>query len=372
MKEGALYETRKMFGVLFQDGALFGSQNLYDNIAFPLREHTKKRESEIKQIVMEKVEMLGLLGAETKLPGEISGGMRKRAGLARALVLDPQIILCDEPDSGLDPVRTAFLNQTIVDLNTRIEATFLIVTHDINTARSLPDNIGLLYRRHLAMFGPRLQLLTSSEPVVRQFLNGRREGPIGMAEEKDAALLEAEAQAGGKVPDLPPLQPQIVPSDGSVRPSQRGPILAHSAPVDDVREILAAIADGESDGGDLFERGDDGRIIGEERIGDIVAANRRGDPEAKPAPPAEVGDEDADAPAAEPAGAGGTATAVLERTEQLVTADDEPDGVEPGQAGDEAAVPQPRPRPAKPAVKRAPPGPGRRGSSRTGRGSGER
>lgn len=85
-----LYEIRKLFGVLFQDGALFGSMSLYDNIAFPLREHTKKKESEVRQIVMEKVEMVGLLGAEDKLPGEISGGMRKRAGLARALVLDPQ------------------------------------------------------------------------------------------------------------------------------------------------------------------------------------------------------------------------------------------------------------------------------------------
>ncbi len=274
MKEGDLYETRKLFGVLFQDGALFGSQTLFDNIAFPLREHTKKREGEIRDIVMQKIDMVGLGGAETKLPGEISGGMRKRAGLARALVLDPQIILCDEPDSGLDPVRTAFLNQLIVDLNTQIGATFLIVTHDINTARTLPDNIGLLYRRHLAMFGPRLQLLTSSEPVVRQFLNGRREGPIGMAEEKDAASLEAEAQAGGKAPDLPPLQPQITPSDGSTRPSQRGPMLAHSAPVDDVREVLSDIADGSSDGGDLFERDDSGEIIGAERIPGIVAATR--------------------------------------------------------------------------------------------------
>ncbi|TNC24735.1 ABC transporter ATP-binding protein [Mumia zhuanghuii] len=219
--ERDLYEIRKLFGVLFQDGAMFGSMTLFDNVAFPLREHTRKSETEIREIVMEKMTMVGLVGAEGKLPAEISGGMRKRAGLARALVLEPEIVLFDEPDSGLDPVRTAFINQLIVDLNAQIEATFLIVTHDINTARTVPDNIGLLFHRHLAMFGPREMLLSSEEPAVRQFLNAQTVGPIGMSEEKDADELALEDHS--TLPPLPPIPLQLLPTDRRPRPTQAPP-----------------------------------------------------------------------------------------------------------------------------------------------------
>ncbi|GES00525.1 hypothetical protein Acor_25890 [Acrocarpospora corrugata] len=212
--ERRLYELRRLFGVLFQDGALFGSLNLYENIAFPLREHTRMKEAQIRRLVAAKLELVGLVGAEHKMPGEISGGMRKRAGLARALVLDPEIILFDEPDSGLDPVRTAYLNQLIVDLNHETGATFLIVTHDINSARTVPHHIGLLFRRELVMFGPRERVLSSAEPAVRQFLNARRHGPIGMSEEKDVTELAAEALLGQDPGELPPIPPQLTPSGG--------------------------------------------------------------------------------------------------------------------------------------------------------------
>jgi phospholipid/cholesterol/gamma-HCH transport system ATP-binding protein len=264
--ERQLYQVRKRFGVMFQDGALFGSLNLYDNVAFPLREHTKKTEGEVRRVVLEKMEMVGLSGDEHKFPGEISGGMRKRAGLARALVLDPHIILCDEPDSGLDPVRTAYLSQLLIDLNAEIDATLLIVTHDIQIARTVPDNIGMLFRGNLVMFGPREVLLTSDHPVITQFVNGRMIGPIGMSEEKDEATIALERAAldraarDGVTDEVPPgIVPQLEPSPGlperqaAQRRRSRVMGMLHTLPASAQRAILAAAPPSDTGPGRLLE-----------------------------------------------------------------------------------------------------------------------
>jgi phospholipid/cholesterol/gamma-HCH transport system ATP-binding protein len=190
-----MLRIRRKFGVLFQDGALFGSMDIFDNIAFPLREHTNKTEREIKTIVLEKAEMVGMVAHLAKLPAEVSGGMRKRAGLARALVLDPEIVFFDEPDSGLDPVRVAYLDELVRDVQAEVGCTFFIITHNIESVRRVADYIGMLYRSSLVRFGPAHEMFNSSRPLVKQFLAGSSEGPISMDEMVDAARGEDEIQA---------------------------------------------------------------------------------------------------------------------------------------------------------------------------------
>jgi len=190
MQDDELFAMRKKFGVLFQDGALFGSMNVFDNTAFPLRQHTDKGEEEIGEIVNRRLREVGLADAGEKMPNELSGGMRKRAGFARALVLDPDIVLFDEPDSGLDPVRTALLGELIQEIHEemmsdrensdRREPAFTIITHDIMTARRVAEHISVLWKGRIVESGPAEELFNSDNPFVRQFLSGDSQGPLGM------------------------------------------------------------------------------------------------------------------------------------------------------------------------------------------------
>ena len=173
-------EIRKRFGVLFQDGALFGSMNIYDNTAFPLRKHTNKRESEIRDIVMNRLEEVGLARAITKFHGEVSGGMKKRAGFARALVLNPSVVMFDEPDSGLDPVRTSLLNDLILKVHAEHGGTYILVTHNIPTARKVSDYVGVVWKGKLIHYGETEEAFNTDMPFVRQFLSGDSIGPLGM------------------------------------------------------------------------------------------------------------------------------------------------------------------------------------------------
>jgi phospholipid/cholesterol/gamma-HCH transport system ATP-binding protein len=177
-----LLAIRRKFGVLFQDGALFGSMNLYDNIAFPMREFTKSSDREIREAVMKNAELVGLVAHLDKTPGEVSGGMKKRAGLARALVMKPPIILFDEPDSGLDPVRVAYLDELVNTAQRETGDTFFIITHNIESVNRTAHYIGLLFRSKLVAFGSMGFMNETDNPVIRQFLAGRPEGPISMDE----------------------------------------------------------------------------------------------------------------------------------------------------------------------------------------------
>lgn len=173
-------ELRQRFGVLFQDGALFGSMSVYDNVAFPLRHHTDKEEEEIREIVMARLREVGLEAAVDKLPGSLSGGMRKRAGFARALVLQPEVLLFDEPDSGLDPVRASLLSDLILEVHAQHGGTYVLVTHDIKTARKVSDYVGVIWKGKVVHYGPADEAFASDDDFVRQFLAGESAGPLGM------------------------------------------------------------------------------------------------------------------------------------------------------------------------------------------------
>jgi phospholipid/cholesterol/gamma-HCH transport system ATP-binding protein len=180
MTDDELFEMRKKFGLLFQDGALFGSMNVFDNTAFPLRQHTDKGEDEIAEICNRRLREVGLAEAMEKMPNELSGGMRKRAGFARALVLDPAIVMFDEPDSGLDPVRTALLCELIREVHEENGGCYLVISHDLGTARRIADFIAVLWKGKIVESGPSEELFNSDNEFVNQFLNAETHGPLAM------------------------------------------------------------------------------------------------------------------------------------------------------------------------------------------------
>jgi phospholipid/cholesterol/gamma-HCH transport system ATP-binding protein len=154
--------------------------NVYDNTAFPLRQHTDKGEDEIAEIVDRRLGEVGLTEASDKMPNELSGGMRKRAGFARALVLDPAIVMFDEPDSGLDPVRTALLCELIREVHEENGGCYMVISHDLGTARRIADFIAVLWKGRIVESGPSEELFDSDNEFVNQFLNAETQGPLAM------------------------------------------------------------------------------------------------------------------------------------------------------------------------------------------------
>lgn len=173
-----LNEIRKKFGMLFQEAALFDSMSVGENVAFPLREHTRMKEKEIRETVADRLRSVGLTGVEEKMPSELSGGMRKRVGLARAIALRPQIVLFDEPTTGLDPVMTEAINRLIIDTQNQFNYTCVVISHDIQSIFEIGDRIAMLYEGKIIEHGTPEELRASENPVTVQFLSGSIDGPI--------------------------------------------------------------------------------------------------------------------------------------------------------------------------------------------------
>jgi phospholipid/cholesterol/gamma-HCH transport system ATP-binding protein len=178
MSDDEMDNYRRSIGVLFQSGALFNSMSVADNVALPLREHTDLPESTIEIMVKIKLELVGLREHADKMPAELSGGMKKRAGLARAIALDPKVLFYDEPSAGLDPVTSAEIDQLIIDLNHKIGVTSVVVTHEMDSAFRIADRMVLLDRGKFIVSGSPQEMKDSTDPLVHQFVYGLTEGPL--------------------------------------------------------------------------------------------------------------------------------------------------------------------------------------------------
>lgn len=178
IKENEMDRLKKRFGMLFQSAALFDSLTVEENISLPMREHTKLDEHIIKIMVKMKLNQVGLRGFGHLMPSQLSGGMRKRVGLARAIALDPEIIFYDEPSAGLDPVVTAVVDKLIMDLSAALSITSVVVTHDMNSVFRIADRIVMLYKGKILQIGTKDEIRNSNNEYIQQFINGTIEGPM--------------------------------------------------------------------------------------------------------------------------------------------------------------------------------------------------
>ena len=164
--------------MLFQSSALFDSMRVWENVGFGLKRHTRMSESDIKEVAIEKLRMVGLVGVEDIMPSELSGGMRKRVGLARAIAMKPDIMLYDEPTTGLDPIMADAINELIIKMRETLKVTSVTITHDMKSAYRIADTIAMLYNGVIVASGSPGEIKNTSDPVVRQFIEGRAKGPI--------------------------------------------------------------------------------------------------------------------------------------------------------------------------------------------------
>ena len=180
--------VRKKIGMSFQSSALFDSMTVGENVSLPLVEHTKLEKSIIEIMIKMKLELVGLRGFEDLIPSELSGGMRKRVGLARAIAMDPQIIFYDEPTAGLDPIVAAVIDKLILDLSQKLNITSVVVTHDMKSVFSIADRIAMLYDGKVLEVGTCDEIQNSKDEMVQQFINGNFDGPIKFFQQKDDYL----------------------------------------------------------------------------------------------------------------------------------------------------------------------------------------
>ena len=178
MTERELNEVHRRFGMLFQGAALFDSMTVGENVAFPLREHTEMPENDLKNIIIEKLRKVGLKNVENMMPADLSGGMKKRVGLARAIAMDPEIVLFDEPTTGLDPVMSDNIATLILDTQRDLKTTYIVITHDIPLTYKIADKVAMLHEGRIIEQGDVDYMKSSPNPILRQFLEGRSEGPI--------------------------------------------------------------------------------------------------------------------------------------------------------------------------------------------------